>query len=49
MITRLRAALPAMLGATAIVAPLALASLLLRDSRSFGGGHPNLRTPASPM
>jgi transmembrane secretion effector len=39
----------AMFAATALVATLAVASLLLRDIRSFEGGHPNLRTPASSM
>ena len=39
----------AMFAATAIVASLAVASLLVRDIRSFEGGHPNLRTPASSM
>ena len=39
----------AMFTATAIVAALALASLLLRDIRSFEGGHPHLGTPASSM
>ncbi len=38
-----------MFAATAVVATLAVASLLLRDIRSFEGGHPNLRTPASSM
>ena len=40
---------PAMFTATAIVAALAVGSLLLRDIRSFEGGHPHLGTPASPM
>jgi hypothetical protein len=40
---------PAMFGATAIVASLALASLLLRDIRGFECGSPNVRTPASTM
>jgi hypothetical protein len=40
---------PVMFGATAIVCALALASLLVRDIRSFEGGKPNLGTPASPM
>ena len=38
-----------MFAATAVVATLAVASLLVRDIRSFEGGHPNLRTPASSM
>ena len=38
-----------MFGATAIVAALALASLLVRDIRSFEGGKPNVGTPATPM
>ena len=39
----------AMFAATGVVASLAVASLLVRDIRSFEGGHPNLRTPASSM
>jgi predicted MFS family arabinose efflux permease len=38
-----------MFAATAIVASLGVASLLLRDIRSFEGGHPNLRTPATTL
>ena len=40
---------PAMFGATAIVGTLAVGSLLVRDIRSFDGGNPNVRTPATSM